>query len=847
MPQADIHLRTGLFRLSNRWFVILLTACAAGQFTTDAQADEGTDLFEKSIRPVLVANCYGCHSAEAAKAGKLKAELLLDTKQGMLAGGESGPALVPGKAKESLIIEALRYEAYEMPPKGKLPDEVIASFEKWVNLGAPDPRDQSSATPAPRRAEFSISETDRKHWAFQPIRQPTTPPVKQNGWVKTDIDRYILANLENNGLMPAVAANRETLLRRISYVLTGLPPQPAEIAAFLADQSADAYEKQVDKLLNSDEFGVQWGRHWLDGVRYADSIDKSSAYKNWVIGSFNNDLPYDQFLRLQLAGDLIQARNTTPDRIHESGSSLDGITATGMLSLASWEQVGRDFAVAEIVDSQIDLVGRQFMGLTLACARCHDHKFDPISTEDYYGLAGIFFSSHIVDGTLIADDRLGNNILETPLLNKTEAAFNRRIDEQVANLQVEIASIEKKIPQAARLVNVKNEMIDVEARQAKATATTKKALTEQTTKLKTEREKLEADQKTNGWNVNPPELEAIAALKKQGEELKKAKKTGPKAVTIAEGGVPGSNRAKIGDAPVYIRGDYQREGKVVPRRFPSIIAGESQKPIARESGQSGRRELADWLASPDHPLVPRVMVNRIWQHVMGRGLVRSPDNFGVLGDRPTHPELLDHLALRFINSGWSTKKLIREIMVSSAFQQSSLAEPENYKNDPENEKVSHYNRRRLTWEELRDSLLLTSGRLLVEADRKNGNNRPNQSPRTAYEHQDRKKANIAAALFDAADPKSIVPLRAETTTTPQALFMLNNSLATESAVALAARLGSDSSLKSDEQRLARLWLLIYNRQARADEIEMSSRFLAENHWEELIQALFCTSEFMFID
>lgn len=825
----------------------MLAACALSHTSNDVLADEGINLFEKSIRPVLVANCYSCHSAEAAKAGKLKADLLLDTKQGMLAGGESGPALVPGNAKESLIIEALRYETYEMPPKGKLPGEVIANFEKWVNLGAPDPRDQSSATPAPRRTEFSISDTDRKHWSFQPIRQPTIPRVKQVDWAKTDIDRYILANLESNSLKPAAAANRETLLRRISFVLTGLPPQPAEIAAFLADQSPDAYEKMVDKLLNSSEFGVQWGRHWLDGVRYADSIDKSSAYKNWVIGSFNNDLPYDEFLRLQLAGDLIPARNAKPERIHDSGSSLDGITATGMLSLASWEQVGRDFAVAEIVDSQIDLVGRQFMGLTLACARCHDHKFDPISTEDYYGLAGIFFSSHIVDGTLIADDRLGNNILETPLLNKSESAFNRRIDDQVAKLQAEIAAIEKKIPMAARLVNLRVEMADIEAKLAKANATTKKSLTEQSAKLKTELEKLEADQKKNGWNDNPPELMAIDSLKKQGDDLKRTKKTGQKAVAIAEGGVPGSNRAKIGDAPVYIRGDYQREGRVVPRRFPTIIAGESQKPIASESGQSGRRELADWLASPDHPLVPRVMVNRIWQHVMGRGLVRSPDNFGVLGDRPTHPELLDHLALRFINSGWSTKKLIREILVSAAFQQSSLAAPEDYKNDPENEKISHYNRRRLTWEELRDSLLLTSGRLIEEADRSQGKNQSNQLPRTAYELQDRKKANIAAALFDAADPKSIVPLRAETTTTPQALFMLNNSLATDSAVALAARLGSDPGLKTDDQRIARLWLLIYNRKARADEIEMASRFLAENHWEELIQALYCTSEFMFID
>jgi roadblock/LC7 domain-containing protein len=746
-------------------------------------------------------------------------------------------------------MEALRYETYEMPPKGKLPDTVIASFEKWINMGAPDPRSVASAAPAPRRSAFSISESDRRHWSFQPMKKQPVPKVRVETWAKTDIDRFVLANLEKYGIAPAPPANRETLLRRVTFALTGLSPEPAIVDAFLADQSPNAYEKVVDRLLASTDFGIQWGRHWLDGVRYADSIDKSGVYKNWVFQSLNDDLPYNEFIRLQIAGDLIPAKNVGSDKIHDSGASLDGITATGMLSLASWEQVGRDFAVAEIVDSQMDLVGRQFMGLTLACARCHDHKFDPVSAEDYYGLAGVFFSSHIVDGTLIADDRLGNNLLQSPLLNREQAAFNRGIDQQVAKIQSEIAAVEKKIPQAARLVAVKTEMTDVEAKLAKATATTKKMLTDQSAKLKAELEKLEADQKKNGWATDPPELATIRGLKEKVEGLKKTKKTAPTAVVVAEGGVPGSNRAKIGDAPVYIRGDYQREGKVVPRRFPVILAGENQPPLGKKSGESGRRELADWLASPDHPLVSRVMVNRIWQHLMGRGLVRSPDNFGLLGERPTHPQLLDYLALRFIDSGWSTKRLVREIVLSSTFRQSSRVGTDEYRNDPENERISHYNRRRLTYEEMRDSLLASSGRLAATSVQQPSGSKLTGGllARTAFEPQDRKKANVTSAIFDGPDPKSIVPQRAETTTTPQALFLMNNGLVTESAVALAGRLQDDGSLKTDTDRIRRLWLVLYNRPAAGDEVEMAERFLAENTWEELISALYCTNEFAYID
>jgi hypothetical protein len=372
-----------------------------------------------------------------------------------------------------------------MPPSGRLPAGVISDFVKWVEMGAPDPRDTAAAT-TPRRTAFQITAEDRRHWAFQPVRKASPPPVRDATWVRDDLDRFVLAGIERAEFRPNAAADKYALLRRTTFVLTGLPPTPDEIVAFAADDRTDAFERVVDRLLSSPEFGVHWGRRWLDGVRYADNIDKSGEYRRWVVRSFNEDLPYDEFVKLQIAGDLFPANSEVPaDRIHVSGASFDGVTATGMMALAVWEQVGRDLAVAEIVDSQIDLVGRQLLGLTLACARCHDHKFDPISTQDYYAMAGILFSSHIATGKLIADDRLGNELIEIPLLNAEQAARNNKLDAAVADLNAAIATVAKRIPQAARLADVAVERADLEGQLAKATtSTTKKSLGDKIAKLK---------------------------------------------------------------------------------------------------------------------------------------------------------------------------------------------------------------------------------------------------------------------------------------------------------------------------------------------------------------------------
>ncbi|MCE9532254.1 MAG: PSD1 and planctomycete cytochrome C domain-containing protein [Planctomycetes bacterium] len=814
-----------------------LTANLASSVSAQS-TDTGAAFFEKSIRPVLVKHCYECHSAAAASKGKLKAGLALDTKQGMLTGGESGPAVVPGDVKKSLLIAALKHE---MPPSGRLPAEVIEHFTKWVDMGAPDPR--ADAAPTPRREAFRITGEDRNHWAYQPVRNVPPPKVTNVEWVRQDLDRFVLARLERTGSEPSAPADKHALLRRATYALTGLPPTPDEIARFVSDKSPDAYEKVVDRLLGSPEFGVQWGRRWLDGVRYADSVDKSGEYRSWVIRAFNDDLPFDRFVKMQIAGDLMLADRSDPRRIHASGASLDGITATGMMTLAVWEQVGRDLAVAEIVDSQIDLVGRHLLGLTLACARCHDHKFDPISTEDYYAMAGVFFSSHIATGKLIADARLGNELIDIPLLTASDDAANRKIDAEIATIEARGAAIAKKVPQAARLMAVQEQIKDLEGQIARATATTKKSLTDQAAKLKTEQKSLTDDRLAKKWDDNPPELKEIVAFQQQIAALRKIKITAPLAAGIAEGGVPGSNREKIGDAPVYLRGEYQREGAIVPRRFPTILAGERQTPLGQRTKQSGRLELAEWIASAENPLTARVMVNRIWHQLVGRGLVRSLDNFGRLGDRPTHPELLDHLAHRFVASKWSVKKMVREIMLSATYQQASFVAPEAAKADPDNQYIGHMNRRRLTYEELRDSLMMAGGKLVLGPPTA----KDTAERRTIYEPLDRRKTNVTAAIFDGPDSKAIVPSRAETTTAPQALFLLNSPLVADMAKRLADRLAGDTSLKTDEQRLERLWLTALGRPPVAEESETALRYIAQHSWAGFIQALLSTNEFTYID
>ncbi|MGE3807794.1 MAG: DUF1553 domain-containing protein, partial [Gemmataceae bacterium] len=562
---------------------------------------------------------------------------------------------------------------------------------------------------------------------------------------------------------------------------------------------------------------------------YASDVDKSGRYREWVIRSFNEDLPYDRFVMMQLAGDLLPAGASDPTQVHVSGASLDGVTATGMLSLAIWEKVARDLAVTEIVDSQIDVVGRQFLGLTLACARCHDHKFDPISNEDYYGLAGIFFSSKISAGKLVADGRLSDEVLMVPLLSKVDDLHNRQLDDRINKLATEL----KKIPGAADLEKLAADIRDLEGKVKSAKAgAAKKKLEDELAGLK---KKEEAAVK----QAEPAALARLNELRGQIADLKKQKIVPAAAMATQEGGVPGSNREKIADAPVLIRGDFRREGKVIPRRFPVIIAGEEQNRIA--SG-SGRLELARWIARADNPLTARVMANRVWQHLFGEGLVRTPSNFGRLGEKPSHPELLDYLSIRFIDSGWSVKKLIREVMLTRAYQQASFASPELVKADPDNRLVGRMNRKRLTYESIRDSLLFVSGQLALSDEPARG--RPT---RTMFEPLERNKGNAMNSMFDGPDPKSIIPDRADTTTAPQALFMLNNKLVLQASDRIEKALLADPKLKTEEARADHVFRKLMGRPPAAQEKQIAQLYLKEGSWANLIQVLLCANEFVYVD
>jgi mono/diheme cytochrome c family protein len=718
---------------------------------------EGEEFFEKEVRPLLVEHCQKCHGDKKPKGG-----LRLTSRDAVLKGGESGPAAVAGKPQDSLLIQAVRYnDTPQMPPKRKLTERQIAILTRWVQLGLPWPQKTAHATNE-RNGTFQIADEQHRFWAFQPMKAVPPPKVRDAAWAKTDIDRFILAALEAKGLRPAKPADKRTLLRRATFDLTGLPPTPEEMEAFLRDDKSDAFARVVDRLLASPAYGERWGRHWLDLVRYTDSFDARGLggemdcadawrYRDWVVQAFNRDLPYDKFLTAQIAGDLLPS---------SGGINCDGIIATGFLALGNWGggDADKEKLLTDIADDQVDAVSRTFLGLTTACARCHDHKFDPISTADYYALAGIFFSTHI-------------------------------------------------------LANV--------------------------------------GPKTNG----PPMLRIPLVPPAEVEALKKTKAPVPYANGAQEGGVPGSPHAGTHAVRIHIRGRYDRLGPLVPRRFPEILAGREQKPIA--SG-SGRLDLTRWLTRPDHPLTARVMVNRIWQHHFGEGIVRTPSNFGKLGQPPTHPELLDWLALEFVRSGWSVKQMHRLILSSAVYQQSSEALPPLYppRNggdkggaDPDNLLFGRMNRRRLEAESLRDSILAVSGRL----DRTMGGPaiRDFAAPRrTLYLMTIRSDRSGFGPLFDAADPTAPVDKRTVSTVAPQALFLMNNPFVLAQTQALAKRILASGA--NDRTRIDYAYVLLYGHPPTAEEVRIGLDFLrragdSDRGWEEYGHVLLCANEFSYVD
>jgi cytochrome c553 len=753
------------------------------------------DFFERDIRPLLVEKCQSCHGDKKVRGG-----LKLTARKAMLEGGDSGPVLIPGKPEASLLVKAIEYSGeLRMPPTGKLTAAEIARLRRWVEQGAPWPESVKVAQ-APGAA-FQVTDEQRRWWAYQPVHAVPPPEVKDRTWARTEIDRFILAELEKHGLAPALPASRYTLIRRATFDLTGLPPTPEEVETFANDPAPDAFAKVVDRLLASPAYGQRWGRHWLDVVRYADYHDGNAKarevncepmqawrYRDWVVRAFNRDLPFDQFIVHQIAGDLLPS----PDG---QDYYADGLVATTFLSNGSWDRGDSDKEkmVSDMVDDQIDTIGKAFLGLTLGCARCHNHKFDPIAQTDYYGLAGIFYSTRILK-TLGAKG--GNYTLQrVPLAPKAVVARRTEQMQQLNTIQAKLAALDKKM--------------------LKPTATDPERVA-----LVKERDRLQAEL--------PPEP--------------------PLAEAAQEGGTPGGLFPGIQDVPLHVRGSYTRLGPVVPRHMPEFFAG-SQQP--RITSGSGRRELAAWIASRDNPLTARVIVNRAWQGHFGAGIVRTPNNFGKLSEPPTHPALLDWLAAQFVADGWSLKRLHRRIMLSATYQQGGAVSRDLVARDPDNRWLGRFAPRRLEAEAIHDAMLACAGQLdpsiggPAAADL-------NTNRRSLYVQTARWDRSTFAMLFDAANPDAPVERRNVSTVAPQALFLLNHDFTRAQAGRLAERLARE--VPADETaRIQRAFRLLFGRTASADEIALAREVLAASGkdnaaaWRDLAHVLLCSNEFVYLD
>ena len=1061
----------------------ILSASAAG-------ADDAETFFEARVRPILVARCLECHGDAPQPKGGLR----LTSREAILKGGDSGPAAVPGDLAKSPIVEAIRYlDEPRMPPKGKLPEAESAVIERWVASGLAWPKAADVPGPA-SGAGFQVTDEHRRFWSFRPVRAVEPPDVRQPDWPVNPVDRFVLARLEAGGLRPAPEADRATLIRRATFDLTGLPPTPEEVAAFLEDGSAGAFEAVVDRLLASPAYGQRWARHWLDVVRYADSRDARGVggsddigeawrYRDWVVDAFNRDVSYDRFIVDQVAGDLVPG----PD---PSDINPQGMVATGLLTIGEWGtgDADKEKMLTDIVADQIDVVTRGFLGLTVACARCHDHKFDPISAADYYGLAGIFFSTRILPDP--GAKTAGSPMLRTSIATRADreaiATHQKKLgdaDKALANArdtarEALARSIAPRIREAidpasksdvppfarrkwaaclaesdpgrslnrpmARVQGLEGvdfwaaqadpPWIGVNAGEKPATITTLTLPPRSvnlhpgprtaaairwrspvdgfvrvsanladadpncgngvnwsvaTTRGRSRREvasgvmdnsgkvaigggaldrvevhagdsiefavgprgdyscdttsvgfkvervdgdgaawdlaadllpdllkanphadrlghpdvwelveldpgrsprpvaghpawidwdrsdhsaaaleafagRVEADPKLrdalvgeggpfrpdSGDDAALPEA-ARSEIAKALEAVDRLKGQAPPAPSMAlvalDGGVPKSAYEGFRDSPIHVRGDYRRLGPVVPRHVPVVVEGGHPPAIARGSG---RLELARWIASVENPLTARVMVNRAWQGHFGSGLVRTPGNFGKLGEAPTHPELLDWLADRFMKDGWSIKRLHKLLMTSRTYRQSSRPPVETLKADPDNRLWGRMDRRRLESEAVRDALLAVAGKLDGRAG--GPSTRDFDDPRrTLYQMTIRSDRSSFGPLFDAADSTAMVDRRVVSTVAPQALFLMNHPFVIDQAKALAGRLTGD-----DPSRIDRAYRLLYARRPTGAEVAIGLELLATmtaaegssaRAWQAYAQVLLCSNEFLYVD
>jgi mono/diheme cytochrome c family protein len=919
--------------------VTLLVACAtqsaAGGKDPRPPSPKDAEFFEARVRPVLAENCFSCHGAAKQKAG-----LRLDSRPALLRGSENGPVVVPGDPESSALVQAIRYAGeLKMPPKGKLQPQAVDALTAWVKMGVPWPKEKSSETGA---------ETWQQHWAFQPAKKPEPPSVKNTPWCRSAVDRFVLARLEIKGLQPSGRADKRTLIRRATFDLLGLPPTPGEVAAFEADTSADAFARLVERLLASPHYGERWGRYWLDVARYADTkgyvffeendFPWAYTYRDYVIRSFNEDLPYDQFVLQQLAADRLPL-----------GRDRRPLTALGFLTLGGRFMNNQQ----DILDDRIDTVTRGLLGLTVSCARCHDHKFDPIPSKDYYSLYGVFASC--VEPTVPP-------LFEEPPKTAAYVTFAKELQAREQKLTDFVRRKHDELIQTAR-TRAAEYMLAAQALQQQPNteefmliadggdlnprmlvrwqvylertrklhhpvfvpwhmfaAIPQKEFTKRAPEITTQ---LAAPGRTNplvrSLFAKPPQSLAEVAhrygelftridrswqetVKQQGklagqalpralanpaedelrqvfygadsptniamnpvgdldllpdrpsqaklQELRKAVETWratgagapPRAMVLEDATTPYSPR-------VFLRGNPNNLGESVPRRFLALLS-KARKPF---HDGSGRLELARAIVDPRNPLTARVFVNRIWMNHFGAALVRTPSDFGMRSEPPTHPELLDYLASTFMENGWSIKHLHRLIMLSAAYQQTSDDRSECKAVDPENLLLWKMNRRRLEFEATRDALLAVAGTL----DPKIGGppmrnfTAPTARRRTVYAYIDRLNVPGLMRTFDFPSPDATSPQRAITTVPPQALFMMNNPFVLEQANKILSR--REIAQEADTgRRIGTLYRLLLARAPTTEERRVAADFIAAAEkspktWAWFAQALLLTNEFVFID
>jgi mono/diheme cytochrome c family protein len=915
-----------------------------------AATPEQAEFFEKKIRPLFAAKCQKCHNADAQVAG-----LDMTSAEAFARGGESGALVNKDKPEESRLLKVIGYnETLKMPPSGKLKDDEIEAVAAWVKMGAPWPGGATAtvAKTAPKNASVrSFTEDEKQFWAFQPMRDFAPPQVKNSAWVKSPIDNFVLAKLEEKGLRPAPAADKLTLLRRATFDLTGLPPTTKEMDDFLADTSPSAFQKVVDRLLASPRYGERWGRHWLDVARYADSTGNDEdhryphawKYRDYVIQAFNDDLPYDQFVREQLAGDLLPAKDGS--EVNRRGIIATGFLALGAKAIAQQDKIKMLY---DVYDEQVDVTSKAFLGLTVACARCHNHKFDPILTKDYYAMTAMFASTKSFSNW----ESHVSVPLEKPLVPKAEfakyQAAKKELAEKDKRLKLAMEDITDAVKEpivkanlprlaefmiAARKVYENGAKPEVVAAQTKLpeallkkwvaylqpsdkvrgylnewndakAATLSEAAMSYQTRFQKRHAELEAQilkwrpeyQKALAENKplpGKPALEAgedrffddvyfgggpfsvsakdqknfsaeqwtrLETLRKESEALKKAAPPEPAMACAIEDGEPVKQK-------VFIRGDYNSHGDDAPPSFPAILERFNTNPNFQGSG---RLQFAEWLVRPEHPLTSRVMVNRVWQGHFGEGLVRTPDNFGKMGEKPSHPELLDYLARQFSKNGYSIKSLHRMMMLSSTYQMAS-DNAAAMEADQDNRLLSRFSRRRLSIEEMRDGLLAIDGTIDFTiggslqsgrgTDGETSQGRLSVNPETLKRRSvyiPLRRANLPTLLnlFDFGDATTMTGKRQLTNVATQALFWLNSNFLTDRSVEIGKGLLSE---KTKADRISAAYLRILNRKASAEEIASGQQYLeafqqkfagdkAEvKEWQSFCRILMASNDFIYVD